>query len=156
MITTARNTLSYALAACALAMNTSPAVAQSSGGSPANPSRSNPSRFLERDGEAIYRVSCQACHMPAGQGAVGAGAYPALAKNSKLQAGRYVVSIVVNGAKAMPPFGGLLDDEQVSAVVNYVRTHFGNGSGDSVSADDVKAARRSGGDAEEAQSGRVR
>jgi mono/diheme cytochrome c family protein len=129
MITITRNTLPYALAALALAMITSPAVAQSSGGSLANRPRSNPSSFTERDGEAIYRASCQACHMPAGQGAVGAGAYPALVKNSKLRAGGYAVSMVVNGAKAMPPFGGLLDDEQVSA-------------------DDVKAARRSGGDAE--------
>ena len=32
--------------------------------------------------------------------------------------------------------------EQLAAVVNYVRTHFGNDYGDSVSADDVKAARR--------------
>jgi mono/diheme cytochrome c family protein len=26
----------------------------------------------------------------------------------------------------MAPFGALLDDEQVAAVVNYVRSHFGN------------------------------
>ena len=26
----------------------------------------------------------------------------------------------------MPPFGRLMTDEQVAAVVNYIRTHFGN------------------------------
>ena len=31
-------------------------------------------------GEAIYKGVCQGCHMPDAKGAVGAGAYPALAK----------------------------------------------------------------------------
>jgi mono/diheme cytochrome c family protein len=137
MIPIVQNTLAYAMAVSLLAMSTSPAVAQLPDGS-----FSDPSRFMQRDGEVIYRTSCQACHMPAGQGATGAGTYPALAKNSKLQASRYPVYVVVNGAKAMPPFAKLLDDEQLAAVVNYVRTHFGNDYGDSVSADDVKAARR--------------
>ena len=26
----------------------------------------------------------------------------------------------------MPPFGEMMSDDQVAAVVNYVRTHFGN------------------------------
>lgn len=39
-----------------------------------------PSRFVPRDGATLYRPSCQACHMAAGQGAAGAGIYPALAK----------------------------------------------------------------------------
>jgi mono/diheme cytochrome c family protein/enamine deaminase RidA (YjgF/YER057c/UK114 family) len=142
-ITLARQALPYELAAGLLVMSTSPVVAQSS-----DSSLANPPGFMQRDGEAIYRASCQACHMPAGQGAVGAGAYPALAENSKLQVGRYPVYIVVNGAKAMPPFGKLLDDGQVAAVVNYVRTHFGNGYRDSVSAADVKAARPSAADSD--------
>jgi mono/diheme cytochrome c family protein len=41
----------------------------------------------------------------------------------------------------MPPFGALLDDEQVAAVVNYVRSHFGNSYWDRLSPADVKAAR---------------
>jgi mono/diheme cytochrome c family protein len=125
-----------ALAACLLAMSASTAIAQLPDGS-----FSNPTRFMPRDGEVIYRTSCQACHMSAGEGASGAGVYPALAKNTKLQARRYPVYIVVNGSKAMPPFRNLLDDEQVAAVVNYMRTHFGNGYTDTVSASDVKSAR---------------
>jgi mono/diheme cytochrome c family protein len=34
-----------------------------------------------------------------------------------------------------------MSDEQVAAVVNYVRTHFGNSYQDAVTAEDAKAAR---------------
>ena len=112
------------------------AVAQSSDGS-----FMSPQHFMQRDGEVIYRTVCQRCHMPNAQGAVGAGAYPALAADVKLAEAEYPVLVVVNGSKGMPPFGALLDDEQVAAVVNYVRSHFGNSYPDSVSPADVKAAR---------------
>jgi mono/diheme cytochrome c family protein len=79
--------------------------------------------------------------MAEAQGAVGAGAYPALANDPKLAAAGYPVLIVVNGSKGMPPFGALLDDEQVAAVVNYVRSHFGNSYRDSISPADVRLAR---------------
>jgi mono/diheme cytochrome c family protein len=42
----------------------------------------------------------------------------------------------------MPPFGAMMNDEQVAAVVNYVRTHFGNRYLDTVTAEDVRAVRR--------------
>jgi mono/diheme cytochrome c family protein len=79
--------------------------------------------------------------MAEAQGAGGAGAYPALANDPKLAAAGYPVLVVVNGSKEMPPFGALLDDEQVAVVVNYVRSHFGNSYADSISPADVKAAR---------------
>jgi mono/diheme cytochrome c family protein len=59
----------------------------------------------------------------------------------KLAAAGYPVLVVVNGSKGMPPFGKLLDDEQVAAVVNYVRSHFGNTYPDSISPADVRLAR---------------
>jgi mono/diheme cytochrome c family protein len=124
------------LGACAVLADASPAVAQSSDGS-----FSNPAHFMPRDGEVLYRTSCQACHMPAGQGASGAGVYPPLATNIKLRTARYPIFVVVNGQKGMPPFGEQMDDEQVAAVVNYIRTHFGNDFNDTVSAAAVKAAR---------------
>jgi mono/diheme cytochrome c family protein len=96
---------------------------------------------MQRDGEVIYLTVCQSCHMAAAQGAVGAGAYPALASDPKLAAAGYSVLVVVNGSKDMPPFGALLDDEQVAAVVNYVRSHFGNFYPDSVSPTDVRSTR---------------
>ena len=98
-------------------------------------------RFMQRDGEVIYRTVCQSCHMAAAEGAVGAGAYPVLANDPKLAAAGYSVLVVVNGSKDMPPFGALLDDEQVAAVVNYVRSHFGNSYPDIVSPVDVKSPR---------------
>jgi mono/diheme cytochrome c family protein len=98
-------------------------------------------KFLEQTGEAIYANVCQACHMEQGQGAVGAGKYPALAKNEKLEAAGYPVYLVIHGQKAMPPLGGMLDDEQIAAVVDYIRTHFGNNYTDPVTMDDVKSSR---------------
>jgi mono/diheme cytochrome c family protein len=112
------------------------AVAQSNG------SFTSASHFMQRDGGVIYRTVCQGCHMPAAQGAVGAGAYPTLANDAKLAVAGYAVLIVVNGSKGMPPFGALLDDAQIAAVANYVRSHFGNSYADIVSPDDVKSARQ--------------
>ena len=98
--------------------------------------------FTEQGGEAIFKNVCQGCHMPDAKGAVGAGMYPALAKNPKLETAGYPVAVVVNGQKAMPAFGGMFSDQQVADVVNYVRTHFGNNYRDAVTARDVKDARR--------------
>ena len=80
--------------------------------------------------------------MPDGRGAAGAGAYPALTRNAKLEAAGYPILLVVNGSKAMPDFGRQMNDNQVAAVVNYIRSNFGNVYSDRVSADDVKAARQ--------------
>lgn len=98
-------------------------------------------RFLETTGEELFASACQACHMPDGKGAVGAGTYPSLAQDSNLAAGGYPVTVVVRGQRAMPPVGAMMSDAQVAAVVNYVRTHFGNQYQDAVSADDVKLVR---------------
>ena len=86
----------------------------------------DPGRFVAEDGEALYNSICQGCHMPDGQGAVGAGAYPALAGNPKIEFPEYPVQVVIHGQNAMPAFGGYLDDAQVAAVVNYIRTNLGN------------------------------
>jgi mono/diheme cytochrome c family protein len=81
-------------------------------------------RFTESTGEELFANVCQGCHMPDGKGAVGAGNYPSLAKDSNLEAGGYPVYVVVRGQRAMPPVGAMMSDDQVAAVVNYVRTHF--------------------------------
>jgi mono/diheme cytochrome c family protein len=74
-------------------------------------------------------------------GAKGAGSYPALAGDPKLSGRAYPVYVVVNGRKAMPAFGALLDDNQIADVVNYIRSHFGNDYCDEVTVDEVKAVR---------------
>jgi mono/diheme cytochrome c family protein len=49
--------------------------------------------------------------------------------------------VVVNGQRATPPFGVMMNDDQIAAVVNYVRTHFGNAYKDAVTPEDVKVVR---------------
>jgi mono/diheme cytochrome c family protein len=99
-------------------------------------------RFVEMTGEELFANVCQGCHMPDAAGATGAGSYPSLAGNSNLEAAGYPVLIVVHGRRGMPPFGDMMTDGQVAAVVNYLRTHFGNSYQDLVTARDVRDARR--------------
>ena len=97
--------------------------------------------FPQQTGEAIYKGVCQGCHMPDAKGAVGAGAYPALAGNTHLETAAYVVAIVIHGQKAMPPFADYFTDAQIANVVNYVRGNFGNHYTDQVTPAEVKAQR---------------
>jgi mono/diheme cytochrome c family protein len=97
--------------------------------------------FRMQDGKSIYERVCQGCHMTGAKGAVGAGIYPALAQNPRLQEAGYPVTIVINGQKAMPAFGAFFNDAQISEVVNYIRTHFGNHYTDKVTAAAVKSMR---------------
>lgn len=99
-------------------------------------------RFVELSGEELFANVCQGCHMTDATGAIGAGAYPSLAGNRNLESAGYPVYLVVNGRRAMPPFRDMMSDDQIAAVVNYVRTHFGNNYPDPVTARDVKDARR--------------
>jgi mono/diheme cytochrome c family protein len=129
---------SHLLAALLLLATTS-AVAQDASKPRAFSSGYN---FVETSGEELFASVCQGCHMQDAAGATGAGTYPSLASNSYLQSGAYPLYVVVHGRRAMPPFGDMLNDEQIAAVVNYVRTHFGNNFRDAVTAGDVKDARR--------------
>jgi mono/diheme cytochrome c family protein len=122
------------------------ADAQSNPGAPKAAVFSPGFRFVEPDGESLYRQVCSACHMMDGKGASGAGTFPSLANDSRLQASGYPLYVVTNGLHGMPPLGAFMSDEQVAAVVNYVRTHFGNDYQDAVTATDAKAARPSGQD----------
>jgi mono/diheme cytochrome c family protein len=101
-------------------------------------------------GEQIYDHICQGCHMPGGQGAAGAGAYPKLAANKNFVSWRFVALTVLNGRNGMPPFGypaghdmgsgpAHLTDAQIADVVNYVRSHFGNAYKAEVNAKQIAA-----------------
>jgi mono/diheme cytochrome c family protein len=101
-------------------------------------------------GEEVYQHICQGCHMANGQGAVGAGHYPKLARNPTLASWRYVAITVLDGRNGMPSFGAPgeegkarfatnLTDAQIAAVVNYVRNNFGNTWKSRVTAGDVEA-----------------
>jgi mono/diheme cytochrome c family protein len=98
-------------------------------------------RFVEMSGEELYNNVCRACHMMDARGAAGAGTYPSLAANPNLEAAGYPLTMVIHGRRAMPPFGDMMNDAQIAAVVNYLRTHFGNNYTDMVAAQDVSEAR---------------
>jgi len=99
-------------------------------------------RFVEMSGEELFNNVCRGCHMADGAGARGAGSYPSLVHNPNLEASGYPLTLVLRGRRGMPPFGDMMNDDQVAAVVNYVRTHFGNNFRDAVTAREVKDARR--------------
>ena len=102
------------------------------------------------DGQQIYEQVCQGCHMSAGRGAVGAGYFPALAKDGTLASRQYMALTVLMGRRNMPAFGAkhaigfggppaTLTEEQIASVVNYVRSHFGNQYTDLITAAEVRA-----------------
>ncbi|WP_373056733.1 cytochrome c [Zunongwangia sp. H14] len=104
------------------------------------------------EGKAIYTQYCVTCHQANGSGV------PNL--NPPLQETEYVlgdkerlIGIVLNGANeglevkgktysnSMPPFN-YLKDEEIAAVLSYVRNNFGN-EAEAISATEVKAVRES-------------
>jgi mono/diheme cytochrome c family protein len=102
------------------------------------------------EGQKIYTHICQGCHMPQGQGAEGAGHYPALAGNPALVSWQYMALTIINGRRNMPAFSAkhavglffaptVLSDAQIAAVINYVRSHFGNDFKDLATAEQVHA-----------------
>jgi len=99
-------------------------------------------RFVEMTGEELFANVCQGCHMPDATRATGAGTYPSLVANRNLDASGYAVHLVVNGRRGMPAFGDMMTDGQIAAVVNYLRTHFGNSYKDAVTTAEVRQARR--------------
>ena len=128
------------LALGAIALSPPSSGAEDRGG--AAPGFSPGVHFSEQTGAALYAAVCQDCHMADAKGAVGAWHYPALARNPKLEASGYPLTLVLHGQGGMPPVGQMMDDRQVAMVVNYVRTHFGNAYADAVTVQDVAAARK--------------
>lgn len=92
------------------------------------------------DGAALYATNCASCHGASGEGM--GSVFPALAGNDKLADAGYVIDVVLSGkpGTAMPAFGGRFSDEEIAALVSYVRTSWGNGYG-AVTAAEVAAAR---------------
>jgi cytochrome c5 len=130
------------LVAISLALLPVSAGSQNGAVSPSERTFSSGYRFVEMSGEELFVNVCQGCHMGDGAGAAGAGAYPSLAANAKLEAGGYPVYLVLHGRRGMPPFADMMSDDQVAAVVNYLRTHFDNNFPDLVTAKDVRNARQ--------------
>lgn len=98
-----------------------------------------PARTAER-GAKVYGDRCAQCHGDKGEGV--AGAYPALAGNRavNLPVTSNLVQVVLGGAFppatagnprpfGMPPFANTLSDDDVAAVISYIRMSWGNRSG---------------------------
>ena len=100
-------------------------------------------KYPQQTGEDLFQNICQGCHMPDAKGAIGAGAYPALAANPRLAVAIYPITVVLRGQRAMISLGESLDDAQVASVLNYVRTHFGNRYKDVITPAAVAARRAS-------------
>ena len=92
---------------------------------------------LVRQGAELYERHCAECHGAQGQGAT--GIYPALAGNRAvtLASPANLVRVVVSGGFlpatagnprpfGMPPFGAVLKDADIAAVVSFVRGAWGN------------------------------
>ena len=80
--------------------------------------------------------------------------YPSLAADPALASSQYMALTILKGRRNMPAFGGnhneglfysppTLTNEQVAAVINYVRTHFGNHYRDLITAAQVEAVEHS-------------
>jgi mono/diheme cytochrome c family protein len=104
---------------------------------PPKTAASAPAAPAKVDGASVFKDQCTACHQENAQGV--AGQFPPLAHNADLfLSADYPVRVVlfglegkidVSGKKfdsAMPPLLDVLSDQQIAAVVNYVRGHFGN------------------------------
>lgn len=96
--------------------------------------------FITTDGKKLYHDSCAACHMHKGEGAYGAGYYPPLADNSKMESKYYIIDILINGFRGMPSFHGMMNDEQMAAVTQYIVNDL-NGFNEIVTAEDVAQLR---------------
>jgi mono/diheme cytochrome c family protein len=103
-------------------------------------------------GAKIYLDECSGCHRADGKGT--AGLFTALDGSAIVQQtdATSLMHVVLRGARsvatdqaptgsAMPEFGWLLDDDQVAAVLTYIRNSWGNAA-PAVSASEVGKARR--------------
>ena len=106
-----------------------------------------------KTGAAIYHATCSACHGMDGKGA--GQLFPGLADNAILRqpsietparlvlaGGQAVHTGAMQTTPAMPSLAWRLDDDQVAAVLTYVRNSFGNAA-PRVSAGDVASVRKS-------------
>jgi mono/diheme cytochrome c family protein len=106
-------------------------------GPPVSTVPSAESSLLMRLGKSIYDSQCASCHGAAGRGMP--PNYPPLAGNQSIQMESAVnpIRMVLNGGfppgtagnpmpYGMPPFAQRLSDDEVAAVVTYIRLSWGN------------------------------
>mgnify|MGYP001015017209 CR=1 FL=1 len=101
-------------------------------------------------GKKVFTATCIACHQATGLGLP--GAFPPLAKSDYIKDEAAVIKQIVHGstggltvngvkyAMPMPAQGATLSDEDIAAVITYVRNSWGN-SYPATKAETVKKAR---------------
>lgn len=77
---------------------------------------------LMKEGATVFAANCAVCHGAQGEGGVG----PELAGYSVLKNEQLIITQVVRGGRVMPPFGSKLSDDQIAAVLTYIRNSWGN------------------------------
>ena len=88
---------------------------------------------------ALFNDNCSACHQTTGKGVK--GAFPALAGDPFVQGDAApLTATVLSGRAGMPAFKDDINDADLSAILTYIRTSWGN-KGKPVTAADVAAAR---------------
>ena len=103
-------------------------------------------------GQAIFNDSCAACHKRSGAGVP--GLFPTLKASPSVQSREptSLIRVVLDGAKsvatnkaptgaAMPSYNWQLKDDQVAAVLTYIRNAWGN-QASAVSTSDVRSWRQ--------------
>jgi mono/diheme cytochrome c family protein len=79
-------------------------------------------------GQQQYMATCSACHQPNGEGMTGL-AKPLVGSRWVLGNPTALIRIVLHGKEGemlMPPIGGTMTDDQVAAVLTYIRRAWGN------------------------------
>ena len=97
--------------------------------------------FDEPDGASLYAHVCAACHQAEGEGASGAGSYPALKGDERLASTDYLIGVLLGGQHAMPALGRAMSDTQLVDLINYVRQTFVGAIDDPATAERTAAAR---------------
>jgi mono/diheme cytochrome c family protein len=97
--------------------------------------------FDEPDGASLYAHVCAGCHQVDGEGATGAGSYPALKGDERLGSTDYLLAVLLAGQHAMPALGRTMSDAQLADLVNYVRKTFTGASDDLATSERAAAAR---------------
>lgn len=112
-----------------------------------------------QDGAEIYQLRCMSCHQANGGGVP--GVFPPLTGTDWVTGDEEVlIRIILNGMTgeikvddyvytgAMPPWGSFLSDEEMAALLTYIRTEWSNES-DSVAAETVAEVRAAVADRQE-------
>ncbi len=104
-------------------------------GSVEQPQASHPAAI--QDGAEIYETRCMSCHQMNGEGVP--GVFPPLSDTEWVTGDKgRLIRVILNGltgeievngdsySGAMPPWGSFLDDEDMSELLNYLRTSWDN------------------------------